>query len=926
MGETRIRHRSGRSADHSDSRRARRRGPAAMLLAALMSALLFGGSFAVPAGAQNDSGCVSDALMSRVRRYYDVNKDRGPGYGANWKRVLVAFGDVEDSGLTAMTAADAAVRETRWWGWKPVREALECIEAEAEAEVEVDVEAEVETAPLTPTTTTAPTTTTVPVAVPEISVAAGSDVSEGVDAAFTVSASPAPASPVTVNVEISQSGDFAATGSRTVTVGTSGTATLAVPTVDDTVDEPDGSITATVNTGAGYTVSASAGSATVGVTDDDVPEISVAQQPETQQPKPQQAEPQQAEPQQASPLTSYTAWVTQTPDQDYKTSFRYDVPEGQQTTFDVTVHVQLTPANASVDGVVVQLHAPAFNKLIDNDATIGAGTTNTHIPASSTAWTHRGSGHYTRTVPVTFNSVDDGVVTSNHEFGSIEMQTQASYRGQNRRGAGSKVTFYHEEKDRTHPKIGNITNTSNTAGTYLVVTDRQADAKLRVVVTPSGSASVTPRGELWTDIPKDTPPGTEITEQHNGGSLYFSCTSTEKGSLTLTPHWNAPAHIDEDYSHTVQVCPIPTSYTAWVTQTPDQDYAASFTHEVAEGKTKTYDVTAHVQLTPANAAVAGVPIRLHAPAIMGLRQNAVAIGAGTTDTDLPKSIAAWTHQGNGHYSRPVPVTFNTVDDDVVEGNHHLGSYEIHTIPFVRPFGTQTKRGTHGSKVAFYHQEDDLTYPRIGNITYTSPTAGSYAVVTGRQADAKLRVVVTPSGAASVQPRGVLWSDIPPNTPWGTEITTQHNGGSLYFSCTSAEPGWLTLDKHWNAPDHIDPNYSHTVKVCPGKHPPGTKKSDYLTHKFDAGLNCKEVDRLNSSGAAGIFGWVDVLNSGPSGVCHRDLEYLWELLGNQSFQVACTVMSGEGQPHGGIMSVTVNGEKLLADDHPLLRQYKSGCYH
>ena len=640
---------------------------------------------------------------------------------------------------------------------------------------------------------------------------------------------------------------------------------------------------------------------------------------DTSQPETEQPETQQAEPQQASPLTSYTAWVTQRPDQDYATSFRYDVPEGQQTTFDVTVHVQLTPANASVDGVVVWLHAPAINNLIGNEATIGAGTTNTHIPASSTAWTHRGSGHYTRTVPVTFNSVDDDVVTSNHNLGNFEIHTIPRGK-QNRRGDGSKVEFYHEENDRTYPKIGNITNTSNTEGTYVVVTGREADANLRVVVTPSGSASVTPRGVLWSDIPKDTPPGTEITEQHNKNSLYFSCTSAEKGWLTLDKHWNTPFHIEADYSHTVQVCPIPTSYTAWVTQTPDQDYATSFTHEVAEGKTKTYDVTAHVQLTPANAAVASVGIRLHAPAIIGLRQNAVTIGAGTTDTDLPKSIAAWTHQGNGHYSRPVPVTFNTVDDNVVEGNHHLGSYEIHTIPH----GKQTMRGA-GSKVAFYHQEDDRTYPKIGNITYTSTTAGAYAVVTGRQADAKLRVVVTPSGSASVQPLGELWTDIDPNTPSDTEITLQHNDNPLYFKCRSAEPGWLTLKKHWNAPDHIEEDYSHTVKVCPGKHPADTKRSDYLTYKFDAGLNCKEVDRLNSSGAAGIVGWVDVLNSGPSGVCHQDLEYLWELLGNQSFLVACTVMSGEGQPHGGVMSVTVNGEKLLADDHPLLRQYKSGCY-
>ncbi|MXZ84460.1 MAG: hypothetical protein F4Z02_02235, partial [Acidimicrobiia bacterium] len=60
-----------------------------------------------------------------------------------------------------------------------------------------------------------------PPAVPEISITADGDVTEGADASFTVSASPAPAQPLSVDVSVSQSGDFGATtGSRTVTVGT----------------------------------------------------------------------------------------------------------------------------------------------------------------------------------------------------------------------------------------------------------------------------------------------------------------------------------------------------------------------------------------------------------------------------------------------------------------------------------------------------------------------------------------------------------------------------------------------------------------------------------------------------------------------------------------------------------------------------------
>ena len=110
--------------------------------------------------------------------------------------------------------------------------------------------------------------------VPEVSISAGGDVSEGAAASFTVTASPAPASPLDVDVTVAQSGDFAAsgqTGSRTVTIPSSGSATLAIATVDDGTDEPDGSVSAAINAGAGYAVSSPNGAATVAVRDDDDP-------------------------------------------------------------------------------------------------------------------------------------------------------------------------------------------------------------------------------------------------------------------------------------------------------------------------------------------------------------------------------------------------------------------------------------------------------------------------------------------------------------------------------------------------------------------------------------------------------------------------------------------------------------------------------
>ena len=118
---------------------------------------------------------------------------------------------------------------------------------------------------------------------PVVSIAAGSGVTEGASASFTVSASPVPAVPLDVTLTVGQSWDFAAsgeTGSRTVTIPVTGSVEVEVATVDDAADEPDGSITASVGTGTGYTVAAAAdNAATVAVSDNDVasgPTISIA--------------------------------------------------------------------------------------------------------------------------------------------------------------------------------------------------------------------------------------------------------------------------------------------------------------------------------------------------------------------------------------------------------------------------------------------------------------------------------------------------------------------------------------------------------------------------------------------------------------------------------------------------------------------------
>ena len=118
-------------------------------------------------------------------------------------------------------------------------------------------------------TTSTATVTVADDDVPEITISAGSGVTEGGTATFTISASPAPASPITVNIGVSESGSFGATGAATVSVS-GATATYTIATSDDNVDEADGSVTATVQSGSGYTVGTTS-TATVTVSDDDAP-------------------------------------------------------------------------------------------------------------------------------------------------------------------------------------------------------------------------------------------------------------------------------------------------------------------------------------------------------------------------------------------------------------------------------------------------------------------------------------------------------------------------------------------------------------------------------------------------------------------------------------------------------------------------------
>ncbi len=148
---------------------------------------------------------------------------------------------------------------------------------------------------------------------------------EGSPVSFTLTAAPPPTADLAVNVSLSESGSgsfLAASGARTVTIPASArTAALSAATHNDSVDEPHGSVTATVEAGSGYTVGAP-GTATVAVFDNDTTPTAPAGPPT------------------GPPPTSPIEPTPETPDSDPEASITAaatSVTEGKNVSFSLTM-------------------------------------------------------------------------------------------------------------------------------------------------------------------------------------------------------------------------------------------------------------------------------------------------------------------------------------------------------------------------------------------------------------------------------------------------------------------------------------------------------------------------------------------------------------------------------------------------------------
>ncbi len=194
---------------------------------------------------------VNAALVAEVTAKADGHSN--PDAAARLRRIVKGMTG-EDGGYTAQECRDIATRHGVLSTWKPWCDEIARREAHTPP---VPQQQQV-------------------ITLPAVSVSAGAGVTEGGDAVFTVTASPAPAAELSVTVTVATAGEFGITaGSRSVKIPTTGSATLTLATSDDEVDEADGSVTATVAAGNGYTVGDPA-SGSVSIADDDLPLPAIA--------------------------------------------------------------------------------------------------------------------------------------------------------------------------------------------------------------------------------------------------------------------------------------------------------------------------------------------------------------------------------------------------------------------------------------------------------------------------------------------------------------------------------------------------------------------------------------------------------------------------------------------------------------------------
>ncbi len=222
----------------------------------------------------------ADPQVVSAVQYLASQTHHGFAHVNRWQRALAAIGALDPADVTggALSLAEARRNASRYSSpvWDQVVAEIEAKQAHDTAQQQQQPQQQQPVGDGQPQQQPQHQ----PVVVPEVTVVSASGATEGSAVTFTVAASPAPAADLAVSVTIAAAGDYGVTaGTRTVTIPAgSSSATLTVATVGDTTDEPDGTITAAVADGGGYTVGAAA-AATAAVSDDDDPPAAYVMDP-----------------------------------------------------------------------------------------------------------------------------------------------------------------------------------------------------------------------------------------------------------------------------------------------------------------------------------------------------------------------------------------------------------------------------------------------------------------------------------------------------------------------------------------------------------------------------------------------------------------------------------------------------------------------
>ncbi len=291
------------------------------------------------------------------------------------------------------------------------------------------------------------------------------NVTEGTAADFVITASLASSFPITVNVRVSEtnSGDYVASsneGDETVTLPAGDTrVAYSVPTVQDSVEEPDGSVTLALRSGSGYSLSGTT-SRTVNIADDDaVPVVAV----------------------------------------DLSIDNNGAVTEGG------TLAVTATLAEAATTNVTIPVRAAAGGTAATNDYSLSA----TSITVTS------GSTSGTLTLTATDDSTDELTETLTLELGTLPTGYTT--------GTATSVVVTIADNDPTSVTLSRAPGTLATEGTsvpYTVALSRSLTAgeSLEVPLTVSNSDESAARGTDYTlECPTPLPTGVSCSGFDDNG-------------------------------------------------------------------------------------------------------------------------------------------------------------------------------------------------------------------------------------------------------------------------------------------------------------------------------------------------------------------------------------------------------------------------